>query len=250
MIRGVFSLPILPCPRSPTPALQRPAWGTLVPLVERFELHREAGRSSGPIWTRHTWTALRAHRRRVNRAGAVPLQPVWPSPRVAVLLDIPLGHLSGPRARRRHPDDLRLGCRAADACRRTPSGTAATAGAAACGGASRLAPPARSSVSTSRRPRGKDAGGDPRGPAAETATADWSPMSHAAWSRTTAASAFTAEGCAVLRTQQRPPAAVAVLPVGLFRAAGIRLASMPGSTPRSSTAAGAPAAAGAPSILA
>jgi hypothetical protein len=149
------------------------------------------------------------------------------------LLDIPLGL----RARRRHPDHMRLGSRAADACRRTPPSTAANARAAACGGASHPTPPARSPVRTSRRPQGDKAGGDPPGPAAAAVTADWSPMLHAAWSRTASAWAFTAEGCAVRRTQRRPPTAPAVLPVGPFRPAGTRSASMPGSTPRSSTAA-------------
>src|SRR3712207_8244316 len=192
----------------------------------------------------------RAHRPRVNRAGAVPLQPVQPSPRPAVLLDLPLGHLFGPRARRRHPDHLRLGCRAADACRRTlPGFSGRTLGRPlAAGPAVQLLPLVRRSGPVGDR-RG-EAGGDPGGPAAETVTADWPPMFHAAWSSTASASAFTAEGCAVLRTQRRPPAAVAVFPVGLFRPAGTRSASMAGSRPRSSTAAGARAAAGAPSILA
>jgi hypothetical protein len=38
------------------------------------------------------------------------------------------------------------------------------------------------------------AGGDPRGPAAAAVTADWSPMFHAAWSRTASALAFTGGG--------------------------------------------------------
>src|SRR4051812_16403246 len=44
-------------------------------------------------------------------AGAVPLQPVRPPPRAAVLLGVPLGQLVGPGQRRRYPEDLRLGDR-------------------------------------------------------------------------------------------------------------------------------------------
>jgi hypothetical protein len=97
---GLHAPPILPCPRSPTSAGQRPAWGTLVPLDERFGLRRAAGKAHrdrpAPAIPRRRH---RAHRPRVNPAAAVPPHP---SPRAAVLPATaqPALRLHG---RRRHP---------------------------------------------------------------------------------------------------------------------------------------------------
>ena len=129
-------------------------WGDAGALDERLGFRREAGKLIEPDLHQSYFDGGTGHMELgqapidagVNRAGAVPLQSVWPSPRIAVLLDVPLGHPFGPRARRCHADDLRLGCRAADASPTiTRPGTAANARAAAGGGASRPAPPAHRS---------------------------------------------------------------------------------------------------------
>jgi hypothetical protein len=81
-------------------------------LDERFGLQHEVGKLIEADVHQPYLDGVTPHvDRGAHPAGAVPLQPVRPAPPAAVLLDIPLGQLCGPRRRRRHPNHLGLGSR-------------------------------------------------------------------------------------------------------------------------------------------
>jgi hypothetical protein len=136
-----------------------------VPRDERLGLHRAAGKViETDLHQPHTWTASP----RTSTAGEPGGRCPTPASSAVATRGGPARHTTrsplrpvGPPTPPRSPA-TRLPSR-----RRLPTNTPqlqrSNAGAAACGGASRPAPPARAPVRTSRRPQGKEAGGDPPG---------------------------------------------------------------------------------------
>ena len=80
-------------------------------LGERLPLQYEAGELiEGDRHQPYLDGGLTPINRGADPAGSVPRQSVRSSPGITVLFGIPLGQLFGACGRRRHPDDLRLGC--------------------------------------------------------------------------------------------------------------------------------------------